>query len=219
MNTYTFISYQTEDKHVAGQLQRVLAGVGVQSFLAHEDIHVSQEWRQTILEEIVKAGVFICILSKHYYNSEWCVQESGIASFRDEMTIIPLSLDGTIPKGFIGHIQSTKIDPGSITIEDLLPGLIKHDFDFGIDIVISKIGSSGSYRGAEANFRLILPYVDRLSNEQGKRLLEESEANDQVCHAGECASIFIPPILDKYGHLLADNTRESLRDTISIYLG
>jgi len=217
MNTYTFISYQTKDKSVAGSLQRTLADVGVESFLAHEDIDVSQEWRKTILEEIAKAGIFICILSEHYYESEWCVQESGIAAFRSDMTIIPLSLHGNIPKGFIAHIQSTKIVPEGVSIHSLLPGLVKHDFNFGVDIIITIIGASKSYRSAEDNFRMIQPYVDRLSDEQGKRLLEESQANthNQVCYADECARVFIPPILNKYGYLLAEDVRNSIEKSIS----
>jgi hypothetical protein len=49
---YASISYQTGEKLVAGQLQALLAKLGVKSFLAHEDIQVSEEWRHKILEEL-----------------------------------------------------------------------------------------------------------------------------------------------------------------------
>ncbi len=126
--------------------------------MAHEDIAVSEEWQLKILEEIGKADIFICVLSKNYINSPWCVQESGIASFRKSMTVVPLSLDGTIPLGFISNVQSAKIDPSRVWLDDLIPGFLKHSPSFGLDIAIDQVGRSASYRGAEANFQLILTH-------------------------------------------------------------
>lgn len=122
---YAFLSYQTDEKLAAGEVREILNSIGIKSFLAHEDIQVSEEWRHKILEEIGKADLFIPLLSKSYYASPWCMQESGMAAFRDGLTIIPLSLDGSIPPGFIGHIQSTKVKSGSIELANLLPGLGK----------------------------------------------------------------------------------------------
>ena len=42
---YAFVSYQTDDKVVAGKVKAVLEGLGIPAFLAHEDIGVSEEWR------------------------------------------------------------------------------------------------------------------------------------------------------------------------------
>src|SRR5439155_17677359 len=114
----------------------LLADVGVTSFLAHEDIALSEEWAAKILEEIGKADIFICVLSRHYLASPWCVQESGIAAQRRGMTIIPLSLDGTTPPGFLRHIQAVSISPTLLALRDLVPGFLKHDFAKGIDLMI-----------------------------------------------------------------------------------
>jgi hypothetical protein len=200
---YAFISYQTEDKFVAGKIKNILAEVGVSSFMAHEDIDVSQEWRLKILEEIGKADLFISLWSKNYNDSWWCIQETGIASFRTEMTTIPLSIDGSIPQGFAGNIQSTKIDPANLSLQNLLPGIINANFEWGIDLISKSIAGSRSFRGAEANFQQLLPYIDLLSPEQGKEILEIAIVNDQVHHAGLCASEYLPPIMAKHGHLLS----------------
>lgn len=162
---YAFISYQTEDKFVAGKIKNILAGVGCSSFMAHDDINVSEEWRLKILEEIGKADLFISLWSKSYNDSWWCIQESGIASFRTGMTSIPLSIDGSVPKGFAGNIQSTKIDKDNVFLDDLLPGVIKANFEWGIDLVFKSIKGSRSYRGAEAHFSPLLPYIESLSPE------------------------------------------------------
>jgi len=214
---YVFISYQTEDKIVAGKIKNILAGAGFTSFMAHEDINVSEEWRIKILEEIGKADLFISLWSKNYNNSWWCIQESGIASFRTEMTAIPLSIDGSVPQGFAGNIQSTKIDPDNIFLDDLLPGIIKANFGWGIDLVFNSIAGSRSFRGAEASFKPLIPYVNSLSPEQGKEILEIAINNDQVHHAGLCASKYLPPIMAKHGHLLSKENQEFLNQILERY--
>lgn len=217
MKLYAFISYQTADREVAGKIKDLLSTVGISAFLAHEDINVSEEWRLKILEEIGKADLFICLLSRNYLASPWCVQESGIAAFKNEMTIIPLSLDGTIPIGFISHVQSTKIDPPTVSIKNLLPGLIKYDFQMGIDMIIKSIKASRSFRGAEANFELVLPYLGKMNNEQMKALLETAASNNQVHHAGACAHDYIPPLLESHGHLLNQEDLEFLQNVCARY--
>ena len=217
-NNYTFISYQTEQKNLAGKVQRLLNGLSVKSFLAHEDIEVSQEWRIKILEELKKADIFICLLSKEYYESPWCVQESGIAAYKEDTTIIPFSVDGEIPKGFISNYQSAKLvnspmllDPLSvIELDNLIPGLLRHDLELGINAVITLIGESKSFRGAEVNFKLILPYEDKLNNIQAVKLLNVTRKNKQVYDAMQCAKEYIPPLLTKYGHLLSKDDLEFL---------
>ena len=200
---YAFISYQTDDKAIAGKIKYLLTNVGVSSFMAHEDIDVSEEWRLKILEEIGKADLFVSVLSRKYDESLWCIQEAGIASFRKEMTKIPLSIDGSIPKAFAGNIQSIKIDIKNIQLQDILPGILKADFETGIEIIFKLIEGSGSFRGAEANFQQLLPYIDSLSPKQGKKILEIAINNDQVHYASLCVSEYIPPIMIKYGSLLS----------------
>ncbi len=136
---YAFISYQTNERHVAARVHNALASVDIQSFMAHEHIQVSEEWRLRILQEISVCDIFLCILSQAYLASPWCVQESGISAVRGGMTIIPLSIDGTIPPGFIGNIQSTRVDPNTLWLNDLIPGLAKHDFNFTFGLMLNTL--------------------------------------------------------------------------------
>lgn len=206
-----FLSYQTTDKAVAGQLKSILSAFEITVFLAHEDIDVSAEWRLKILEEISKASIFICLLSENYFQSPWCVQESGIAAYRNDMTIMPLSLDGTIPQGFISNFQSVKTNRDRITIDDLIPGFLKHDFTFGIDFIVDIIGGSGSFRSAEKYFQMILPYLPKMADTQIKTLLEHCAENNQVHQASLCARDYLPPLLKSHGHLLKRSTRAFLK--------
>lgn len=217
MDSLAFLSYQTADKAVAGQLKTVLASVGISAFLAHEDIAVSEEWRLKILEEIGRASIFISLLSKDYFQSPWCVQESGIAAYRSDMTVIPLSLDGTTPKGFISNFQSVKVDPDRITIGDLIPGFLKHDFAAGIALITDIIGRSAGFRSAEVNFQLLLPHIPNMTDEQIKALLERAADNNQVHHASLCAHTYLPPLLKSHGHLLKRTTRSFLKKVCAQY--
>lgn len=216
MARYAFLSYQTADKGTAGRLRQVLAQLGIRSFLAHEDINVSDEWRLTILEEIAKVDIFICLLSKNYIQSAWCAQESGIAAFR-AVPVIPLSLDGTIPPGFIAHLQSVRINSDDIALDTLMPAFLKHDFPLAIEFLVKQVGEAGNFRGAETHFQKILPHIHKMSNEQIKALLERSAENNQVHHASLCATSYIPPLLASHGHLLMPDTLAFLKQVCAQY--
>lgn len=212
-----FISYQTSDKLIAGSLKKVLSDIGINSFLAHEDIQVSEEWRTRIIKELSNTEIFICLLSKRYLESDWCIQESGIAAFRPDLLVIPLSLDGTIPTGFLRHIQSVKFQPEDINLTDIAPAFLKGKTEKGISTLINLIGSSYNYRDAEKNFSIILPILDELNEDQGKRLLELSCSNDQIYHAGLCAKEYLPKLLKNFGHLISDSQLNFLVSTCNRY--
>ncbi len=205
-----FISYQTTDKAIAGTLKNKLSRIGITSFLAHEDIHVSEEWRIKILTELANTELFICLLTKKYLESIWCIQESGIAAFRSDLLVVPLSIDGTIPMGLIDHIQSVKVRPEHIGLIDIAPALLKGKTEKGLSTLVELIGASYNYRDAEASFEKILPVLHELKPEQGRRLLELSHSNDQIHHAGLCAKEYVPEALKYFGHLISNEKREFL---------
>jgi hypothetical protein len=47
-----FLSYQTEERIVAGQVAKLLTSLGVDTFTAHDDVEVSLEWRGELLKKI-----------------------------------------------------------------------------------------------------------------------------------------------------------------------
>ena len=51
-----FLSYQTEERVVAASVASLLESIGVQSFMAHEHIEVSVQWRDEILRQIGQAN-------------------------------------------------------------------------------------------------------------------------------------------------------------------
>jgi hypothetical protein len=73
-----FISYSTLDKVSAGQLNEHLSMYGIDSFMAHEDLQVSEEWKKRIQEELSTASILTALLSKNFRASEWTSQEIGL---------------------------------------------------------------------------------------------------------------------------------------------
>jgi hypothetical protein len=211
-----FLSYQTDEKTIAGKVASLLGSLGVETFTADDDIEVSFEWRGELLKKIAAADLFVPILSAHYYQSIWCIQELGIAAFR-EMTVILLSLDGSVPKGFMAHIQSTNVDPANIRFEDLIPGLAKHDLQFAISALLDNLRLSRSFRQAEYNFGLLNPYLIHFTNDNMRDLLTISAENNQICNAGECIRTYLPPLTKSHGKYLKPQLRKKLKDTLANY--
>ncbi|MET4804424.1 toll/interleukin-1 receptor domain-containing protein [Bradyrhizobium sp. LB11.1] len=211
-----FMSYQTEEREIAAGVAALLGSLGVPAFMAHEHIEVSMQWRDEILRQVGLADLFVPILSQRYYASIWCKQESGIAAFR-RMTIIPLSLDGSIPQGAINHIQSTLLQGGRATYEQILPGLASHDVAFAINAATALIAGSRSFRSAEYHFQLILPYLARATDRQIVELLQIAHHNDQVAHASLCAREYLPPLMRTHGHLLPPEVRGGLEQVLVQY--
>lgn len=61
-----FISYSTKEKAYSADVKRILEEYGVDCFLAHEDLVVSEEWKHRILEELRRCNVFIPLLKRPF---------------------------------------------------------------------------------------------------------------------------------------------------------
>ncbi|MFA5908523.1 MAG: toll/interleukin-1 receptor domain-containing protein [Vicinamibacterales bacterium] len=84
-----FVSYSTHDRHKAAEVKKVLTGLGVDAFMAHDDIRVSQEWRDTILVELAATEIFVPLLSEAFKSSDWASREVGFAVARPNVLILP----------------------------------------------------------------------------------------------------------------------------------
>jgi len=74
-----FISYKSKCKQIADELKNILFTYGINSFLAPDNINLSEEWQIRILKELKNTDFVICILSEEYNQSAYCLQETGIA--------------------------------------------------------------------------------------------------------------------------------------------
>src|ERR1700733_12485205 len=120
-----FISYSHKDRGYGAQAKAALSEAGIEGFLAHEGLEVSDEWRGRILEELKRCDIFVALLSVNFIESRWAPQEVGFIISRPEVAIAPISLGGTMPFGFISHLQGRVVKKEGITRELLVQPLAK----------------------------------------------------------------------------------------------
>ena len=191
-----FISYSMEDKEVGAKIKRILEDLGIKSFMAHEDIEVSEEWKQRILTELKEADIFIPILSDDFRNSDWCSQEAGIASYRG-ILIIPLSIDEIKPYGFMSHRQGKPIHRRTIPSEYLLKPIIDNFPEIDIlDLFINELKESRSFSKAQKAMKKLEPCFDKLNQEQINKVITASIKNDQIWQSFQCRDIYLPKFIE-----------------------
>ena len=189
----------------------MLSEVGIDAFLAHEDLEVSEEWQERILEELRRCNLFVPLLSASFIQSKWAPQEVGIIVSRlPGVTIAPLSIDGTRSFGFISQIQSPTIPAEGITREllvvplarklprDVLPGLIK-------------IASEArSFRSAEGRMKPLVPFFNEFTPEEVQALADASVANGQIWDAMLCSHEYLPALIRMRGGDIKPETLRAL---------
>ena len=78
--------------------------IGIQSFIAHQDIEPTKDWDTIIIEQLKSSLLFMAVLTKNFQQSEWCAQETGIALATNSI-ILPVKID-IDPFGFINKKQA-----------------------------------------------------------------------------------------------------------------
>lgn len=204
-----FVSYSVEKKKDGGAVKECLGGFGYECFLAHEDLHVSEEWKHRILEELGVADVFVALLSKEFMASKWCGQELGFIVSRPDVLIVPLSLDGTMPYGFIEHLQGIKIgiENLSAVLQEVLYRKRPRQM---IPAQIDRVRSAGSFRGAEAAVRPLVPHFAQFTDQEVDGFALAAASNSEVWDAGVCATQYIPEFVKVNGSRLSQQAVNEL---------
>lgn len=190
-----FISYSTKDKRAGGAVKAIFDDLKIDSFLAHDDLRVSEEWKERILEELKDCTIFVPLLSKAFKQSNWCGQEAGAIVQRGAVLIIPVSLDGTVPYGFLSHIQSHRVAPTDITPRLFLDAIGKKWPAVIIDALLEPVKNANTFRGAEALVAPLVPFFDKFSKVQARNFAETAIANSQIWNADLCRTKYLPRFL------------------------
>lgn len=193
--TRVFISYSTKDKKAAATVKDFLSSYGLECFLAHEDLQVSEEWKERILEELLRCNIFIPILSNNFRDSDWGPQEIGVISGRKSVAIVPISLDKTVPFGFISNIQGRAMPPSGFTEDMVVLPLIRKCPRLIIPGMIKRVREARSFRGAEAAMRPLASSFGSLTDSELDALVEASIENSQVWSASECRLELLPQLI------------------------
>ena len=210
-----FISYAHADRHRAAEAKGLLDAAGFSSFLAHEDLEVSDEWRDCLVRELNACGLFVSLLSKAYMASVWAVQESGfIASRLPEVVIAPLSLDGTRSSGFVGHLQSPSVGPEPIARKQLIEPLTARFPRTILPTAIETAMRAGNFRSAEASMEPLVRFFPLFAPSEAQAFAAGSVKNGQVWSAHLCSTIYLPEFIAQCGHNVEPPTLRALSHQI-----
>jgi hypothetical protein len=206
-----FISYSTRDKKHGAVVRRALESLGIQSFLAHETLKVSDDWKKTILKELGACKIFVPILSAAFKKSQWCGQETGIVSQRRGVLIYPLSIDRTVPYGFISHIQGKSLRGGALERSTLVDVVAARWPGFAIDVLLNDTEKVYTFRQAESVVAPLVPYFGRMSMEQAQRFAKTAVENGQIWDSHLCRDEYLPRFLAEQRANIANATYRALK--------
>lgn len=190
-----FISHSHRDRKFAGNAKEVLSKAGMEAFVAHDDIEISEEWLCRIREELRRCHLFVPLLSKNFLKSKWTLQEVGFIASRSKVKIAPLSIDQTVPFGFISHLQSRPIRDDGITCKLLVEPLAKHFRREIIPYLIRRVGNAHCFRDAEFKMRSLVPLFKFLTEAEAQDLAEAAAGNAQVWDAWRCRDDYLPAFI------------------------
>ena len=193
-----FISYSHHDRQIAAQVKDYLKDYNIESFLAHEDINVSQEWKNRIIKELNQVSIFIPLLSDAFKKSEWAPQEIGFAYKKRNMLIIPLSIDETNPFGFISDIQGKKIPTNGDYYDLLVEPIITRFPHAIIPKLIERLAGARDFRTAEKRMSALVSHFPEFDNAEILNFIDASIKNGQIWDAADCKREYIPQFLEMH---------------------
>lgn len=193
--TRAFISYSHQDRKFGAQAKAVFAEIGIDAFLAHDDLEVSDEWRERIIKELKVCDIFVPLLSANFLASKWAPQEIGFIISRPKVAIAPVSLDGTIPFGFISHVQSRRVSKDGITRELLVEPLARRLPRQILPGLIRLAGRAASFRSAEALMAPLVEHFPTMTADEAQALADASVLNAQIWSAHLCSNQYLPEFL------------------------
>lgn len=204
-----FVSYSVERKSAGAAVKACLTEFGYECFLAHDDLRVSEEWKHRILDELSVADVFVALLSKEFMASKWCGQELGFIVSRPQVLVIPLSLDGTTPYGFIEHLQGSKVPKNNLAavLEEVLFRKRPRQM---VPAQVERVRNAGSFRTAEALVLPLVPHFEQFDDEEVDAFARAVAQNGQVWDAADCRNDYIPRFVRVNGSRISAEAAQEL---------
>jgi len=169
-----FLSHITEVKKETSALKDKLRLYGISSFVAHEDIHPTEEWQNEIENALHTMDSFVALLTDGFHESLWTDQEVGFA-FGRGVPIISVKL-GRDPYGFIGKFQALSCTWEKAPFE-IAKILIKKEPM--VNAYINAVQECPKYDHSNKLSEL-LPFIERLTDSQVEKLIKAFNKNSQI---------------------------------------
>jgi hypothetical protein len=174
---------------------------------------VSEVWKRRILDELKRCKVFVPLLSKAFKASQWCAQEIGLV-VRRRVLIVPLSLDGTNPYGFISHIQGEKLRAMPLEKDLILHAIAEKWPELVIERLLDALTGAYNFRNAEKPMEPLVPYFKRFTMSQARRFAQVATTNHEIWNARECRESYIPSFLKNNKNHIEKTAYRALKSQI-----
>jgi hypothetical protein len=99
-----FLSHISAEKVFVSEVREALAALGIDGFVAHEDIEPTDDWQNAIEAALKECDALVAFLHPGFHASNWTDQEVGFVLARGVL-VVPVRL-GDDPYGFIGRYQA-----------------------------------------------------------------------------------------------------------------
>lgn len=178
-----FISHSSKDKADVTLLKAILRHYGVTCFVAHEDIHPTEQWQEEILSGLESCHAIVAWATSDFATSFWAQQEMGIAMARRKLIVSVMN--GGSPVGFISRQQGIQGVFKERALVDVAHEIINifvqksmHRKELQAGLII---GFEGSVSFEDARNKMtLLEMFDEWTEEDLNRLKAAGEENRQV---------------------------------------
>ncbi|WP_349371173.1 toll/interleukin-1 receptor domain-containing protein [Salinarimonas sp.] len=177
-----FISHRDGDKAAVHELAGFLDDYGISSFVAHDQIEPTREWRAEIVRALQTMEVMLVYLTPSFHESVWTNQEVGFALGKD-IPIITLKLGATDPRGFIGHEQALRAASDAQETAKRVQRILVDKLGRRERIqaaFVEAFASSPDFAEARERFDRLVAEVPTLTEEQLQTIIFAFAKNDQL---------------------------------------
>ena len=177
-----FVSHRDRKKVLAHEIGDALEEYGIVSFVAHDNIAPMSEWRNEIIKALESAEAMLVLLTKDFAQSDWTNQEIGFALCR-EIPIVSVSVDGSVPPGFLGDRQAARFDRVSNELVKELYDLITNAVgaeDRMRESLVRAFVESNDFRDTRDRFDRLKLVARELTDEEERVLVDGYNQNSQL---------------------------------------
>jgi hypothetical protein len=179
-----FVSHVSRVKASAARLKAALEPLGVDAFVAHNDIEPTLEWALEIELALRSMHALCAVITPDFHSSLWCDQEVGFALGRPVPVLTVRS--GADPYGLMGKAQAIPgADNADAMAERVFSVLMKLESCRTLVMggLIAALETAGTYAAARQASRRIAGLQQHLTHDHILRMLQAARSNSQVREA------------------------------------
>ncbi len=176
-----FASHASAHRIFVGEVAQEFRWLGIELFVAHQDITPDEAWQEAILSNLASADAGLAFLHNEFKTSEWCDQEVGWLLGRD-VPVFSVRIDIS-PYGPLGQRQAIAgvgLSASAIAAEVVQRFEKRPELRAGlVSSLVQGMADSPSYFRTDKIWALLRQRSD-LDEKQCRDLLEALNANNQI---------------------------------------